>query len=130
MDVSSAVGWVERLRLAWVGANSEAAAALFAPGATYRSHPFRIPLQGREEIARYWSNSTATQNDLNVRFGEPLVDGDRVSVEWWATAFEDGKAQTDCGALILRFEGELCAELREYWNLTDGRVEAPAGWGL
>lgn len=128
--MTSATGWIERLRLAWIGADSEAAASLFTTGATYRSHPFRTPLQGRGDIARYWSNSTATQGDLNVRFGAPLVDVDRVAVEWWATSVEDGTPQTDCGALILRFDGELCAELREYWNLSEGHLEAPAGWGL
>lgn len=130
MDVVSAAGWIERLRLAWTGADGEAAAALFTTGATYRSHPFRIPLQGRDDIARYWSTAAATQHDLNVRFGAPLVDGDRVAVEWWATSVEGVTPQTDCGALILRFEGELCVELREYWNVAESRVEAPVGWGL
>lgn len=130
MDVTSAIAWVERLRGAWVEGNGETAASLFIADATYRSHPFRTPLQGRTDIARYWSVSTATQSDLRVRFGDPLVDGDRVAVEWWANVTEDGRLQTDCGALILRFDDDLCSELREYWNLTDSALQPPPGWGL
>jgi ketosteroid isomerase-like protein len=130
VDLTSASAWVERLRGAWVEGDSEAAASLFTADAVYRSHPFRTPLQGRTDIAGYWSVSTATQSDLRVRFGEPLVDGDRVAVEWWANVTEAGRPQTDCGALILRFDDDLCSELREYWNLTDSALEPPPGWGL
>lgn len=130
MDLTSASAWVERLRVAWEDSNSETAASLFTADATYRSHPFRTPLQGRTDIARSWAGSTTTQNDVRVRFGEPLVDGHRVAVEWWANVTENGRPQTDCGALILRFDDDLCSELREYWNLTDSALEPPPGWGL
>lgn len=135
MDLTSANEWIERLRAAWVQGKSQDAAELFTVDATYRAHPFRTPLYGRGEIASYWSESTASQADLEVRFGEPLVDRDRVAVEWWANVTEGGHRQTDCGALVLTFpaapSGEwLCSELREYWNLADSAIAPPQGWGL
>lgn len=134
MDATFASEWIEKLRLAWVEGNSEEAAGLFTTDATYRSHPFKTPLQGRVAIASYWSASTASQTDLEVRFGDALVDADRVAVEWWANVTEGGRPQTDCGALILKFQaapggGWLCSELREYWNLSDGHLSPPKRWG-
>jgi hypothetical protein len=31
--------------------------------------------------------------------------------------------------LVLEFEGDRCAHLREYWNLTEGVTAPPSGWG-
>jgi hypothetical protein len=35
-------------------------------------------------IRGYWRRVTATQSELDLRFGRPVVDGDRATVEWWA----------------------------------------------
>ena len=98
--------------------------------AVYRSSPFRPPTVGREAIRDYWREATSTQEDLDLRFGAPIVHGNRVVVEWWAIMRDSGKEVTLPGSLILRFgPGGRCLELREYWHLEEGRSEPPSGWG-
>jgi len=129
MDVAMAQEWLGLMRRAWRDRDPEAAAALFTDDAVYRSEPFRSPLVGRSEIADYWKSATSRQSEIEVSFGDPLVDGDRVAVESWSVTTENGRPATDAGGLFLRFEDGRCSELREYWNLADGVVAVPQGWG-
>jgi hypothetical protein len=65
-----------------------------------------------------------------VRFGAPVVDGDRVAVEWWTTMRAGGSPLTLVGCLVLAFAGDgRCRELRECWDLAEGLVDPPAGRG-
>ena len=65
-----------------------------------------------------------------LRFGRPMVHGNRVVAEWWAVMRDDGSEDTLPGCLLLRFaSGGRCEELREYWHLEQGRHEPPEGWG-
>jgi len=129
MDPQSAQEWLDRLGQAWRNRDPGAAADLFTVDAVYRSHPFRSPLLGRTEIADYWALATTNQSGIEVTFGDPLVDRDRVAVEWWSVMNENGRPTTDAGGLFLVFENGRCAELREYWNLNEGAVTVPEGWG-
>jgi hypothetical protein len=53
-----------------------------------------------------------------------------VAVEWWANLQTNDGPLTLAGEFLLRFaENGDCRELREYWLLTQGRVEPPPGWG-
>jgi hypothetical protein len=92
------VTWLHQYGLAWEEGDADAAAALFTEDAVYRSSPFREPHIGRAAIREYWARATADQTGTKVRFGTPIVEGDRVAVEWWAT-FDDG---TLPGTLYLR----------------------------
>ncbi|HXV33935.1 MAG TPA: nuclear transport factor 2 family protein [Gaiellaceae bacterium] len=122
--------WIAAYGRAWVGRDPEAAAALFTEDAVYRSSPFRQPHAGSEGIRDYWARATSTQEELDLRFGEPVVEGSKVVVEWWAIMRDEGAWITLPGCLLLRFaEGGRCEELREYWHVEDGRHEPPAGWG-
>ena len=129
MDVAMAQEWLDLMGRAWRDRDPRAAAELFTDDAVYRSGPFRSPLLGRTEITNYWKSATSNQSGIEVTFGDPLVDGDRVAVEWWSVTNENGRPTTDAGGLFLRFEGGRCSELREYWNLADGAVAVPQGWG-
>jgi uncharacterized protein (TIGR02246 family) len=129
MERTQVVAWVEKLRVGWESGDAAGAADLFTVDATYHNDPFRPPLRGREEIERYWSAATATQTDISVTMGLPLSDADRVAVEWWAHTVADGATTTDCGALVLTFEGTRCKDLREYWNLSENDVAPQVGWG-
>jgi hypothetical protein len=139
MDIDS---WVYRYGLAWRQKDDEAVAALFTEKALYASHPLEQPHRGREGIRAYWRRATADQEDLDLRFGNPVVsaDGTHAAVEWWATmrdeAWAAGEGAGDDrltlpGCLVLRFaESGLCEELREYWNVGFGPpVRPPEGWG-
>jgi hypothetical protein len=74
---------------------------------------------------------TASQSNVTVVVGRPVVEGRRAVVEWWTQMDNDGTPVTLPGALILEFdESGLCRALREYYNLEVGRRMAPPeGWG-
>lgn len=124
--------WLAGYHEAWITHNAEQVAHLFTEEAIYQSHPFRPPLRGRAEIQAYWLRSTPTQEDLEIRWGTPVIAGNRMAVEWWATMRDTDEGElTLPGCLILRFaESGLCDELREYWHLEVGRrIAPPATWG-
>jgi uncharacterized protein (TIGR02246 family) len=122
--------WLDRYRRAWEAADADAAAELFTDDATYRSHPFREPHVGRAALRSYWESATGTQRAVAVRFGRPIVERDRVAVEWWTTMRDENREVTLPGCLVLRFARDgRCQELREYWHVEQGRREPPPGWG-
>ena len=127
----TAADWIAAYGRAWVGRDPEAAAALFSEDAVYRSSPLREPQTGSDAIRGYWTRATSTQEELDLRFGEPVVEGNKAVVEWWAVMRDEGAWITLPGALLLRFaEDGRCEELREYWHVEAGRHEPPPGWGL
>jgi ketosteroid isomerase-like protein len=124
--------WAARYARAWEEADDEAAGALFAEDATYRSDPFRAPHRGRAAIRAYWREVTASQANVAVAVGRPVVAGRRAVVEWWTQMDNDGTPVTLPGALILDFdERGACRALREYFNLEAGTRMPPfEGWGM
>lgn len=131
MDAGTLQRWLRDYRRAWERADPDGAAALFTRDAPYRSRPLLPAYAGREGIRRYWAQVTSDQPAEEVRWGGPLVDGSRVSVEWWtALSNTDGSESTVAGILLLRFDGDgLCAELRECWNEVPESLPPPVGWG-
>ena len=123
--------WLERYRAAWEHADDGSwIEELFTEEASYRSSPFRSPHLGHEGIRAYWRTATRTQGDVQVSTGRPVVDGDRVVVEWWTTLSDEEHAYTLPGALVLRFADDgRVADLREYWHLEPGTREPHDGWG-
>lgn len=124
--------WLAAYHQAWIIRDAERLAQLFTEDAAYHSHPFRPPYQGRAAIADYWRRATATQEELELRWGTPIVSGNHLAVEWWATMRDrDDSDLTLPGCLLVRFaENGLCEELREYWHVEMGsRIAPPAGWG-
>jgi predicted SnoaL-like aldol condensation-catalyzing enzyme len=128
-DLDQARQWAEAYRVAWETADSDAAASLFTEGASYRSNIYEVPHRGRSGVIDYWDGVTSGQSDVTVRMGEPVVDGERVDVEFWTTMAVEDDPVTLAGCLLLRFDDGLCADLREYWNLTEGRHQPPPEWG-
>jgi hypothetical protein len=123
-------GWLEAYARAWRERDPDAAVSLFTPDAVYRSHTFREPHVGSEGIRAYWEGATSRQAEIEVELGHPIVDGNRVAVEWWTTMREGGEDVTLPGCLLLRFAPDgRCEELREYWFESSGRRRPHAGWG-
>jgi hypothetical protein len=121
--------WIERYGRAWETADKELTLSLFTEDAVYRSQIFREPSVGYEGIGAYWER-TQDQRDVRVRFGRPIVVGNRAAVEWWTTMVDEGDEVTLPGCLVLRFAPDgRCEELCEYWELADGYREPPPGWG-
>jgi nuclear transport factor 2 (NTF2) superfamily protein len=123
-------GWLEAYKVAWELRDPDAAAALFTPDSSYREEPYAEAFSGRQGVHDYWTRVTATQEDIDFRYGTPIVEGDRAAVEWWVTMRNGGADMTLAGEFLLRFDRDgLCAELREYWHFAEGRQTPPAGWG-
>lgn len=122
--------WIRDYARAWETADEDLIASLFSEDARYRSSPFREPFRGHDEIRAYWRRGAGAQQATRVRMGTPYVDGERVAVEWWATMIDEGEEVTLPGCLLLRFAPDgRCSDLREYWNLENGRWEPFDGWG-
>ena len=108
---------------AWPDADRDAIAALYAEDAVFQSHPFRALQVPAEYVA--WA--FGDQASAECRFGEPLVDGARAAVDWWAViTSHDGSQQSLAGTSLLRFDDRgLVTEQRDAWNDESGRRELP-----
>lgn len=125
--MSFARRWADGYKVAWEAGDPDAAAALYATDCVFRSAPFREPQPPVEYTRSVFPEARA----VDVHFGEPVADGDRAAVEWWATLIlTAGEEQTLGGCSILRFDAEgLVAEARDYWHLEPGRREPHDTWG-
>lgn len=120
--------WADGYKRAWEADDPNAAAALYRADCVFRSAPFREPEPPIEYTRREYPEARAEE----VRFGEPVEEGDRAAVEWWATLVSlDGTEQTLAGCSVLRFDDEgLVAEARDYWHLEPpGRRVPHDTWG-
>jgi ketosteroid isomerase-like protein len=127
---SPAKRWAEGWKRGWETHDADGIAALYAEDAVDYSAPFRPPNAGREGVRAYAEWAFAAETDQQVWFGEPVEEGDRAVVEWWATRLEDGRESTLAGCTVLRFGADgLVAESRNYWHEEKGRRTPPEGWG-
>jgi ketosteroid isomerase-like protein len=111
--------WADTWARAWPAKDVEAIAALYAPGADFRSHPFREPEDARAYVRRVFAQE---EGETECRFREPLVDADRAAVEYRAVLVYEGKEMTLAGTTLLRFRSDgLVVEHRDYWALEQGR---------
>jgi len=118
--------WARVWERAWRERDADAIEALYADGCVFRTHPFREA----EDPGGYVRRELPTESDVDVRFGRPVVDGERAAVEWWATLVESGNEITLAGFSWLRFDEEgLVSEQRDYWAEADGRRPPPEPWG-
>lgn len=129
--------WTAAYLDAWREKDADAAARLFTEDAVYAAVP-GVPEQtfrGRAEIRRYWTEITAPQTDMTGRHGVPLCSGDRAAVELWVTMRlpADGGGTrwvTLIESNVLYFDRAMrCSRNVEYWNMRDGRLDPPPGWG-
>jgi len=107
----------------WAASDSTEIAELYAADCIHRSMPFRPVHQGRKGVADYVGWAFSTERATEVRFGAPLVAGDRATIEFWATMVtrDGGDLVTIAGCVIVRFRPDgLVAESRDYWHLADG----------
>ena len=103
-STSDIAEWVERYRQAWEDKDPAAAGALFSETASYRDHIFSEPHLNRAGVEQYWADITGPQSDITVRMGTPIVQDDKVMVEFWTTNLWEGQPATLTGAMILRFD--------------------------
>ncbi|MEX1092702.1 MAG: nuclear transport factor 2 family protein [Acidimicrobiia bacterium] len=125
IDRTRVDAWIEELRRGWSAGEPDAIGNLFTETVVYRASPFEEPLVGRDLVVSHWREELGGVDEAVVDFSLPLIDGDKVAVEWWAVVTRAGSATTDSGALVLGFAGGLCSRLHEYWMLRDSALEAP-----
>jgi ketosteroid isomerase-like protein len=131
MEAVEAAGrWRETWLQAWPAQDVEAVRALYGEHAIFRSHPFREPGLGPEGAAGYASWAFASEEaPAECRFGEPIVDGDRATCEYWAVVRSEGSEQTIAGVSVLRFDAAgLVVFQRDYWAIEASRKDPPDDW--
>ena len=119
---TAAQRWLDVWRRGWSELDPEPVAALYADRALFVTHPFRDP----ESPGDYIRRAFAEEDWAEPWFGEPIVDGDRAAVEWFANTREDGLDITLSGISLLRFDDEgRCVEQRDTWVVEEGLRERP-----
>jgi hypothetical protein len=62
--------------------------------------------------------------------GRPIVEGNRVTVEFWTTMKNEGLEVTLPGCLLLEFADDgRCRSLHEYYEFAPGKLKPPEDWG-
>lgn len=125
-DREAAIAFVEGYGRTWESWDIEGFVDLFTEDVVYVDHPTEETVAGREALERYVRKEQDQQGAVGVRMGEPVVDGPRVTAEFWAT----GERATIAGCLIalLRSDGR-CSDFREYWFEIEGSALPRDGWG-
>jgi hypothetical protein len=122
--------WAEGYDRAWRAGDPEAAAALYALDAHYRSEPFRDPHLGHAGVLAYTRHAYATEAAQDPHFGTPFAGGASAAVEWWTTLLEEDQPATLIGTSVLLFTPDgLVATGRDYWFLEPGTHTRFEGWG-
>ncbi len=132
MNAESAVRrWRDVWLRGWPDKDADAIVSLYADEATFRSEPFRVAHRGAAGVREYVEWAFSEQDAADVWFGQPIVDGDRATCEYWAVISFENRDETIAGISVLRFDpGGLVIEQRDYWSASEGRQEPPRGWGL
>jgi hypothetical protein len=121
--------WRDTWERAWPAKDAEAIVALYSEEVRYRALVFRDPELGLTGVRGYLEREFGVEDEIECRFGEPIVGQDRAAVEWWASWVEEGKELTLAGATFLRFDEDgLVVDHRDYWNEVPRREPPFAGW--
>ncbi len=127
---TAAANWASTWQRYWEALDPHPIVALYAEDATYSSEPFREVYRGRSGAREYIAGAFGDESDVRAWFGEPVVDGDRAAVSWWAALREAGEEVTLAGTSVLRFDAEgLVSDQWDAWNMAAGRTDPPEGWG-
>lgn len=117
--------WLDDLRRGWQDRDPRVLANLFTEDVAYALTPFQAPLVGRDAVLAHWVEELAGVLAVDVVLAPPVVDGDRVAVEWRSEVKGVGGHTTEAGVLIVEFEDGLCSRLAEYWMVDDGAADLP-----
>ena len=134
----TATEWMAGYLDAWETRDADAVEGLFTPNGIYQSIPGvkSETFVGRAAIHKYWFDVTREQSKIHAVQGEPIVTGDRASIEIWVT-FRDPEYNPKGNHMITLLEtnivtfvkGGLASKNVEYWNIIPGVHSPPPGWG-
>ena len=99
LDRESATEFVASYGQTWESWDIAGFAELFSDDVVYVVHPTDETVVGREALKRYVIKEKAEQGSVSVRMGKPIVDGDHVAAEFWATTTKQDE-QTTIAELI------------------------------
>ena len=116
--------WAEAWKQGWEALDPEPIMARYAPNAVHFTQPFREPSRDAGDVRAYVERVFQEEEDPRVWIGEPIVDGDRAAIPWWASLREEGADATLAGTSVLRFDADgLVVEQWDAWNQLDERRE-------
>jgi hypothetical protein len=127
---AAAQRWADTWQRSWNANEVEPIVALYAPDAEYLVSPFREPNIGPEGARVYLNRVLAEERQVSSRFGEPIVDGHRAAVQWWATYMEGDRYITLAGTSVLRFNDDgLVVDEWDAWEGIEGHRTPADNWG-
>ena len=92
----------------------------------YVDHPTGRTVVGRPALEAYVLEEQREQGPVTVRIGSPVVEGNRVAAEFWAT----GEDAAVVGGFIARLDDDCrCTVFREYWFELEGPAAPFPAWG-
>jgi ketosteroid isomerase-like protein len=126
---TAATNWAATWQRCWDALESDPIVALYAEDATFSSHPGRELHRGRAGVREYVEGAFGDESEVRAWFGEPIVDGERAAVRWWAALREAGEEVTLAGTSVLRFDADgMVVDQWDAWHLIAGRSEPPPDW--
>jgi hypothetical protein len=122
--------WADAWRRGWQALDPEPILACYSADALLSTAPFRQPYRGRDGVRAYVTRVFAEEDDPHVWVGEPIVDGGRAAISWWASLREGGADSTLAGTSVLRFDVDgLVVEQWDAWNQRPERRSPPPEFG-
>lgn len=133
LDRERATAFVEGYGRTWESWNLAGFVELFSDDVVYVEHPTEETVVGRAEMERYIRKEQTEQGTASVYMGKPIVEGDQVAAEFWATMSnrEGEEKGTLMGCFIARLDPAdgRCTHFRQYWFEVEGHVGPFDGWG-
>ncbi len=118
--------WANAWKIGWEALDAEPIIACYAPDVVFSTEPFREAYHGRDGVRAYTLRAFADEREPRVWMSEPIVDGRRASVSWWASLIDEGRDATLAGTSVLRFDAAgLVVEQWDTWNHHPHRAEPP-----
>lgn len=128
MDVREAARrWADAWAQGWPARDVARIADLQAEEGDHWASMFR-QYRGRAGLRAYVEECFGEETrPAEVWFGEPRVDGDTATVEYWAVTYPYDEPVTISGCTLIRFDADgLVTESRDYSHSKEGRFLPPA----
>jgi ketosteroid isomerase-like protein len=126
-DVTRSLGrsLIDSFGNGWSKGNLDLLMSVYAPDAVFIETPFSQPIQGVDEVRRYWSEVPYTQSEISFSSGEIYAAG-----PWFSTEFKcvfrrrrTGEWVEARGAIFCETDGSRITEMRMYWHRWNGGRE-------